>query len=88
MLVYLPLLNPTELSIDLSLTVASENDLYWEFWRPMEAFLRPANMVDVHLDPSLFQYKNNTEDVVVQANPKILYFKGKDRKQPSASHFC
>ncbi|PAV74468.1 hypothetical protein WR25_02450 isoform C [Diploscapter pachys] len=49
----------------------------------MEAFLRPANMVDVHLDPSLFLYKNNTEDVVVQANPKILYLKGKGRKQPS-----
>ncbi|PAV63349.1 hypothetical protein WR25_25471 [Diploscapter pachys] len=49
----------------------------------MESFLRPANMVDVHLDPSLFLYKNNTEDVVVQANPKILYLKGKGRKQPS-----
>ncbi|CAB3404417.1 unnamed protein product [Caenorhabditis bovis] len=54
-------------NVQFVVTIAAENELYWEKWRPKGGFLRSSALLNEKQDPMLFVYnlhKDNQETVI------------------------
>ncbi|CAD6191748.1 unnamed protein product [Caenorhabditis auriculariae] len=51
-------------NVQFMATVASENEVFWERWRPRSAFLRSPQLLNIEPKPSLFIYSLQKEAVI------------------------